>query len=225
MKKNFLIVSLYGLLYATSYADTQLINYEDETQEFKYLEHFPVEDTERVIVAFENSRNIFHNYKLMYRVIEYYKDCDDALIEMEFEKIVKAYFSSVNSPMQEMRDFNVLNIVYDMALKLASSINFKKMADILFSYAGSINEQNEQGETPAHIFVKNAVLMSAHFFEILAVFQKHGANFTNIKDIAQKTVYDYVVDQVTGFLFTEEGLKEVSKVAIYYYLKAHGFVF
>lgn len=197
--------------------------YDNEISESKFIENIVLHDTERIIVILENNTNFLQNYKIMNRLIDHYKDCDDEKIEKEFPNIAKAYFS--NNDVYETRDSNILSILYDISLKLASSINFKKIADILFSYAGSINQQNDKKETPAHIFVKNAALMSGHFFEILAVFQKHGADFTNIKDVAKKTVYDYIVNQALGFLFKEEGVKEVSKLVLYYYLKSHGIIF
>lgn len=188
---------------------------------------FPLAQTETVVAVLKSrASSPIQNYRMMGQIIDYYASCGDTCANRaEFEKIVETYFSFHDSPDIALRDMYIFNIVYDVAVKIASSINFKMVADVIFKYADSLNQQNGQGETPAHVFVKNAALGSAHFFEVLHMFKQHGANFTDIKDYAQKTVYDYIIDKAAGYLFSEKGVKDVTVSLVKEYLKKHGFNF
>lgn len=187
---------------------------------------FPLAETETVIAVLKSTTSPIHNYRMMHQIIDYYGYSDDTSANRaEFEKIIQVYFDSHALPDTATRDMYIFSIVYDVAAKIASNISFKMVADIIFKYANSLNQQNSQGETPAHVFVKNSVLCSAHFFEILHMFNQHGANFTDIKDYAQKTVYDYIIDKAAGYLFSEQGVKDISVLIIKEYLKSHGFIF
>ncbi len=198
--------------------------YQPDAYVERFVDDISLDHTEEVIAVLTNNSSALSNYKIMQSVMEYYKDYEDTPeMRTKFESIVQAYFSS--PVVVESRDFYLFNLVYDMALKLAYSINFKMMADIMFKYAGSLNQQNQHGETPAHVFVKNAALAAGHFFEVLHLFQQHGANFTEIRDFAQKSVYDYMIERVVGYMMGEGCVKEITMFLVREYLNSQGFCF
>lgn len=200
------------------------IYWEYSPESERFLHDLHIDQTDKVIEALVNNSSALNNYKIIQSVMEHYKDYEDTpQTRAEFESIVQAYFSS--SVVIESRDFYLFNLIYDMALKLAYSINFKMMADIMFKYAGSLNQQNQYGETPAHVFVKNAALSAGHFFEVLHLFQQHGANFTEIKDFAQKSVYDYIIERTVEYLMGDGFAKEMTIFLVKEYLKSQGFNF
>lgn len=200
------------------------LSWEYQVGSRRFVDDLDLENTDKVVEVLMNNSSALHNYKILQEVMEYYKDHPDTpTMRANFERIVQAYFSCPT--VAESRDFYLFNLVYDMALKIAYSINFKAMAEIMFRYAGSLNQQNQHGETPAHVFVKNAALAAGHFFEVLHVFQQHGANFTEIKDFARKSVYDYMIERTVGYMMGEGLGKEVTIFLVKEYLKSQGFDF
>ncbi len=229
--RNIRTMVFFGMLIGAFYnlcaePDLYLLEHFSQplNQSERFLDDISFGKTEEVIAALTDNPSALHNYKIMQGVMDYYKDRKETPeMRADFEKIVQAYFSS--PVVIEARDFYLFNLVYDMALKLAYSINFKMMADVMFKYAESLNTQNQHGETPAHIFVKNAALSAGHFFEILHLFQQHGANFTEIKDFAQKSVYDYIVERVVGYMIKDGCIKEITVFFVKEYLNNQGFYF
>lgn len=198
------------------------ISWQYEFKNTRFADNLDVADTDAVIAALVNNTSALDNYKIVQVVMEYYKNHPDTPeMRSAFERIIATYFSLASEV--EARDFYLFNLIYDMALKLAHSINFKAMADIMFKYAGSLNQQNQHGETPAHVFVKNAALAAGHFFEVLHLFLNHGANFTEIRDFAKKSVYDYMIERTVGYMMGDGFAKEITLFIVREYLKSQGF--
>ena len=198
------------------------LSWEYELKNRRGMEEIDLANTESIIVILMHNSSALDNYKILQMVMDYYKNYPDTPeMRVNFERIVAAYFFS--STEVEARDFYLFNLVYDVALKLAYSINFKAIADVMFKYVGSLNQQNQYGETPAHVFVKNAALAAGHFFEVLHLFQEHGANFTEIKDFAQKSVYDYMIERSVGYMMREGVAKDITIFVVREYLKSQGF--
>ena len=97
------------------------------------------------------------------------------------EPLISYLNQSKNSP-------NITNSSKETLLHVSVKNAKKNFSELLLSYGTNPNIQNNNLQTPLHLIVINKNI------DMLKIFKEYNSDFNNIKDIYNKTVYDYVIE-------------------------------
>ena len=96
------------------------------------------------------------------------------------EPLISYLNQSNNSP-------NITNSQKETLLHISAKNSKKNFSELLLSYGINPNLQNNNLQIPLHLIVINKNV------DMLKIFKEYNSDFNNIKDIYNKTVYDYVI--------------------------------
>lgn len=177
-------------------ADDTQVSVEEEILPF--LNHVPLESTEKIITIFESSDSVLQNTHIMNNLVSFYSSILPSQLSLEesikfsldVNGLISAYHGSLKRN-EDLRFSGLYTLGHDVAMQLAHNFNLKLFAQHLYQYGEFLKAQNQENQTPAHVFVKNSVLALAYFLEAVDMYKDAGSDFS-IRDTIGKTVYDYM---------------------------------